>query len=144
MFPAGELAWNPGMCPDWESHWPPFGSQASAQSTKPHQPGLFIYSLTSLYNIYCYHVWIFHVFHTIISYFYAIINNTVFSFHFSIVSHDWYGSVVWSVIPYTTKCLCFNSWSRHILSCKFELCMEGNQSMFLTSIFLPLSSFLSF
>ena len=37
--PTGDLAHNPGMCPDWESHRRPFGSQASAQSTKPHQPG---------------------------------------------------------------------------------------------------------
>ena len=26
--------------PDWESNWRPFSSQASAQSTEPHQPGL--------------------------------------------------------------------------------------------------------
>ena len=32
---------SPGMCPDWESNQRPFGSQASAQSTEPHQPGLF-------------------------------------------------------------------------------------------------------
>ena len=37
------LACNPGMCPDWESNWLPFGSQASAQSTEPHQPGLNFY-----------------------------------------------------------------------------------------------------
>ena len=30
---------NPGMCPDWESNPEPFGLQASAQSTEPHQPG---------------------------------------------------------------------------------------------------------
>ena len=30
----------PSMSPDWESNWPPFGSQAGAQSTEPHQPGL--------------------------------------------------------------------------------------------------------
>ena len=35
----GDLACNPGMCPDWESNWKPFGSQASTQSTEPHQPG---------------------------------------------------------------------------------------------------------
>ena len=38
-----DLAHNPGMCPNWESNQRPFGSQAGAQSTKPHQPGLFIY-----------------------------------------------------------------------------------------------------
>ena len=25
--PTGDLACNPGMCPDWESNQPPFGSQ---------------------------------------------------------------------------------------------------------------------
>ena len=37
--PTGDLVHNPGMCPDWESNQQPFGSQASAQSTEPHQPG---------------------------------------------------------------------------------------------------------
>ena len=37
--PTGDLAHNPGMCPDWESNLRPFGSQSSAQSTAPHQPG---------------------------------------------------------------------------------------------------------
>ena len=36
---TGDLAHNPGMCPDWESNQG-FGSQAGAQSTKPRQPGL--------------------------------------------------------------------------------------------------------
>ena len=27
--PTGDLARNPGMCPDWESNWQPFGSQPS-------------------------------------------------------------------------------------------------------------------
>ena len=31
---------NSGMCPDWELNQRPFGSQADAQSTEPHQPGL--------------------------------------------------------------------------------------------------------
>ena len=39
--PTGSLASNPGMCPDWESNWRPFGSQASTQSIEPHQPGLW-------------------------------------------------------------------------------------------------------
>ena len=30
------------MCPDWESNRQPFGSQASTQSTEPHQPGLLL------------------------------------------------------------------------------------------------------
>ena len=33
--PTGDLTCNPGMCPDWESNWGPFGSQAGAQSTEP-------------------------------------------------------------------------------------------------------------
>ena len=37
--PTGDQAWNPGMCPDWETNQPPFGLQASTQSTEPHQPG---------------------------------------------------------------------------------------------------------
>ena len=39
--PTGDLAHNPGMCPDWESNWQPFGSQAQAQSTELHQPRLY-------------------------------------------------------------------------------------------------------
>ena len=39
MPPIGDLACNPGMCPDWESNQQPFGSQAGTQSTEPHQPG---------------------------------------------------------------------------------------------------------
>ena len=40
MPPTGDLlgAHNPGMCPKWESNQRPFGSQAGAQSTEPHQP----------------------------------------------------------------------------------------------------------
>ena len=37
--PMRDLAHNPGMCPDWESNQRPFGSQAGAESTEPHQPG---------------------------------------------------------------------------------------------------------
>ena len=36
--PTGDLAHNPGMCPDQKSNWQPFGSQASTQSTEPSQP----------------------------------------------------------------------------------------------------------
>ena len=39
MPPTGDLVCNPGMCPDWELNWPPFSSQADAQSTEAHQPG---------------------------------------------------------------------------------------------------------
>ena len=40
MPPTGDLACNPGMCPDWESNQGPFDSQANPQSTELHQPGL--------------------------------------------------------------------------------------------------------
>ena len=39
--PTGDLACNPSMCPDWESNRQPFGSQARAQSSEPHQPGWY-------------------------------------------------------------------------------------------------------
>ena len=44
MPPSRDLARNPGMCPDQESNWQRFGSQAGAQCTEPHQPGLSILS----------------------------------------------------------------------------------------------------
>ena len=37
---TGDLACNPGMCPDWESNRQPLGLQAHAQSTEQYQPGL--------------------------------------------------------------------------------------------------------
>ena len=41
---SGDLAWNGGVCPVWESNPQPFGSQAGTQSTDPHQPSLkFVY-----------------------------------------------------------------------------------------------------
>ena len=39
MPPTRYLTCNPGTCPDWESTPQPFGLQACAQSTEPHQPG---------------------------------------------------------------------------------------------------------
>ena len=33
------LPLNPGMCPDWELNWRPFGLQAGTQSTELHQSG---------------------------------------------------------------------------------------------------------
>ena len=35
--PTGDLAHNPGMCPDWGSNQWPFGSQAGALFTETHQ-----------------------------------------------------------------------------------------------------------
>ena len=49
---TGDLAHNPGMCPDWESNQQLFDSQASTRSTEPHQPGLqFVVQLHSV-NMY--------------------------------------------------------------------------------------------
>ena len=48
--PTGDLAHNPGVCPDWESNRRHSGFQAGTQCTEPHQPGwlmLFVTSLTS-------------------------------------------------------------------------------------------------
>ena len=40
--PAGDLAHNPGMCPDWESnHWP-FGSKAALNPLSHTSQGLFL------------------------------------------------------------------------------------------------------
>ena len=41
--PTGDLACNPGMCPDWESNRRPFGLQVGTQSTEAHQPGKIKY-----------------------------------------------------------------------------------------------------
>ena len=43
--PNGGLAHNPGMFPDWELNWQPFGFQASTQCTEPRQPGGDYYCL---------------------------------------------------------------------------------------------------
>ena len=51
MLPTGGLACNSGMCPDWELNWQPFGSQANAQSTEPHQPGLLYTVLINNVNL---------------------------------------------------------------------------------------------
>ena len=51
--PTRALAGNPGMCPDWELNWQPFGSQAGAQTTESHQPGvesLFFRCTTEIFN----------------------------------------------------------------------------------------------
>ena len=53
--PTGDLAHNPGMCPDWESNWRPFGLQAHTQSTELHQPGLEAIFLKFLLNLLGWH-----------------------------------------------------------------------------------------
>ena len=39
--PMRNLAHKPGLCPDWESNLQTFGLQACAQSSEPHNAGLF-------------------------------------------------------------------------------------------------------
>ena len=39
VSPTRDLAHNLGMHPGWELNQRPFGLQAGAQSTEPHQPG---------------------------------------------------------------------------------------------------------
>ena len=40
VLPTGDMAHNPGMCPDRKLNWWPFGLQACAESTELHQLGL--------------------------------------------------------------------------------------------------------
>ena len=53
---TGDLAHNPGMCPDWESKGQPFGSQASTQSAEPHQPVLLKWFLKNKFKVNLPHV----------------------------------------------------------------------------------------
>ena len=46
---VGDLACNPGMCPDWELNRWPFGSQAGTQSTEPHQPGQMYFFFETMF-----------------------------------------------------------------------------------------------
>ena len=45
MARTGDLACNPGMCPDWESNQQPLALQAHAPFTELHQPGLLFHFL---------------------------------------------------------------------------------------------------
>ena len=47
--PTGDLACNPGMCPDWESNWWPFGSQLELNPLSYTSQG----PLTTFYHL-CY------------------------------------------------------------------------------------------
>ena len=53
--PTGDLARNLSMCPEWKSSQWPFGSQASTQSTEPHQPGRVVF-FPKIILIICLHV----------------------------------------------------------------------------------------
>ena len=51
MPPTGDLACNPGMCPNWESNRWPFGSQAGTQSTEPHNSQDFLHNFLIIFCI---------------------------------------------------------------------------------------------
>ena len=52
LTPAtGDLAHNPGMCPDWELNERPFGSQAGAQSSEPTSQGSYCKISECLFNV---------------------------------------------------------------------------------------------
>ena len=51
MAPTRDLACNPGMCPNWELNQWLVSSQASVQSTEPHQPGPFISFKKEAYTV---------------------------------------------------------------------------------------------
>ena len=48
--PTGDLARNPGTCPDQELNLWPFDTQAGTQSSEPHQPGLYLLSIVLLHT----------------------------------------------------------------------------------------------
>ena len=51
MPPAGDLAHNPGMCPNRELNLQPFGLQDDAQPVEPYRPGQSCYLFFSLSGI---------------------------------------------------------------------------------------------
>ena len=52
ILPNGDLACNPGMCPNWGLNQQPLDSQAGAQTTGSHQPGMLrgFYHLATMIN----------------------------------------------------------------------------------------------
>ena len=50
ILPNGDLARNPGMCPEGGSNQRPFGSQDNVQSTEVHQSGLLLLLLLLFFN----------------------------------------------------------------------------------------------
>ena len=62
--------WQPRHVPDWESNTWPFGSQAVAQSTEPHQPGpscVFLCMIETGIKILLVYAWIEHLYLLVMS-----------------------------------------------------------------------------
>ena len=57
--PTGDLAHNPGMCPNWELNWRHFGLQPGTQSTEPHQPGLITRHFRHIFLILFFKIYLF-------------------------------------------------------------------------------------
>ena len=55
MPPTGDLACNPGTCPDWELNRGPFGSQVSAQSMSPTSQGSSLVSPNHAHRLFLTH-----------------------------------------------------------------------------------------
>ena len=53
MRPTGDLACNPGMCPELEMNLWPFDSQVGTHTTEPHQPGLDFLFMEKLMTSIC-------------------------------------------------------------------------------------------
>ena len=82
--PTGDLAWNPGMFPDWESNLSAFASQACAQSTEVHEPGL---------------LW--HVFNGYME-FYKFLNKNIWLLHFVTISNAIIYIYIFYIYAYVT------------------------------------------
>ena len=52
VAPTGDLALNPGMCPDWESNWRPFGSQPTLSPLSYTSQGSIIFLILTCGCIY--------------------------------------------------------------------------------------------
>ena len=79
MPPTGDLACNPGMCPDWESNQRYFGLQAGAQPTESHQVGLDAkFSNILLYLLHIYYLYTFYMYVSMCVYMYVFLVDKSF------------------------------------------------------------------
>ena len=109
MLPTGDLARNPGICPNCKLNQWPFGPLACAQSTEPHQPGL-------LFKIVKSKEWVNHSLlkqKLIVGYlgkFLSIINNLAM---YILIKRTSYPFIYW-LNKYFLSLLC----ARHVLGCE--------------------------